>query len=112
MYVKFKDIYSNPKSTDKTFLGHTYLRWSSFCKTDPLENMVKLDIPILLVSADNDKNAQILGLDYAKLEFLKLGKDNLTYWVYPNCDHYFYNNLTNTDMLDELMTKVLNWLEN
>lgn len=106
---KFKEIYENPKTTDKFWMGHTYQRWASFCNDVPLENMLKLDIPILLVSSGFDENSPITGIDYAEIEFLRQGKENLTYKVYPNCDHWFNDQKTETNRLSEMMDFVINW---
>lgn len=111
LYLIFEDIYKNPLSTKKKFWGDTYLRWSSFCSDSQLEDMTKLDIPILMITAGKDTNAPILGLDYVKLEFLRLGKTNLTYKVFPNCDHYFYDVVENKDRLDEVVDEIIKWFE-
>jgi hypothetical protein len=42
------------------------------------------------VSASADRNAPILQADYVMLEFLRLGKTNLTYHVLPGCEHWLY----------------------
>jgi len=108
---KFKEIYKNPNATDKFWLGHTYKRWASFCKDIPLENMLKLDIPILLVSGGYDENSPITGIDYVELEFLRQGKENLTYKVYPNCDHWFNDQALETNRLTEMLNYVIKWIE-
>lgn len=109
--LKFKEIYKNPNATDKFWLGHTYNRWASFCKDIPLENMLKLDIPILLVSGGYDENSPITGIDYVELEFLRQGKENLTYKVYPNCDHWFNDQALETNRLTEMLNDVIEWIE-
>ena len=111
LYLKFEDIYQNPLSTDKFWLGHTYKRWASFCKDIPLEDMVKLKIPILLISAGNDENSPITGIDYVKLEFIRQNMNNLTYKVYPNCDHWFNDQSLDTNLLKEMMDYVIQWSE-
>lgn len=107
----FRDIYANPKATDKTWWGHTYKRWASFCRDVPMDNMLRLDIPILLISGGKDQNAPIAGLDYVNLEFLRQGKTNLTYRVYPNCNHWFEDEVTGAYKLDEMMDFVINWIK-
>jgi hypothetical protein len=37
-----------------------------------------------------DRSTPILEADYIKLEFLRLGKTNLTYQVLPGVDHSLY----------------------
>ncbi|GAB5527786.1 MAG: hypothetical protein Roseis2KO_56580 [Roseivirga sp.] len=107
----FKDIYANPNATDKTWWGHTYKRWASFCQDIPMDNMLSLDIPILMISGGKDENAPIAGLDYVQLEFLRQGKTNLTYKVYPNCNHWFDDELTGEYKLDEMLDFVSDWVK-
>lgn len=106
---KFKEIYNNPKATDKFWMGHTYQRWASFCNDIPLENMLALDIPILLVSSGLDENSPIFGIDYVEIEFLRKKKENLTYQVYPTCDHWFNDQKLETNRLSEMMDLVIKW---
>jgi pimeloyl-ACP methyl ester carboxylesterase len=88
LYTEFEKIYKDPTSTEKEWFGETYYKWSSFTLNPPIENMLKLDLPILYVAGGEDRHS-ILNMDYAKLEFLRKGKNNLTYKVFPNCDHFF-----------------------
>ena len=116
LYAEFEKVYQDPKSTTKEWFGETYYKWSSFSLTSPLENMLKLDIPILYVAGGEDRQS-ILNMDYAKLEFLRKGKNNLTYKVYPNCDHFFLETKTDEsgkkewiDHLDEVNAFALEWI--
>ena len=116
LYNEFEKIYANPKATNYKWFGETYLKWSSFSKTTPLENMLKLKIPILYIAGGKDNNQTILDMDYAKLEFLRKGKNNLTYKVYPNCNHYFQESITTnegknikTDKIDEVHNFAIEW---
>lgn len=116
LYNEFAKIYANPTSTNSTWFGETYLKWSSFSKTTPLENMLKLKIPILYIAGGKDNNQTILDMDYAKLEFLRKGKKNLTYKVYPNCNHYFQESITmddgkniKADKIDEVHQFAIEW---
>ena len=116
LYIEFEKIYANPSATDKTWFGETYLKWSSFTQTTPLENMLKLKVPLLYIAGGKDNNQTILNMDYAKLEFLRKGKNNLTYKVYPNCNHYFQEILTTndgknikTDKIDEVHQFAIEW---
>ena len=86
----YKQIYADPMSTEKSWYGHPYRRWASFCTDIPLEHLVNLEIPILYVSASADRNVPVLHSDYVMLEFLRLGKTNLTYRVLPGCEHWLH----------------------
>lgn len=116
LYAEYEKIYSDPASTTQTWYGETYYKWSSFTLQTPLENMLKLDIPILYVAGGKDHQS-ILNMDYAKLEFLRKGKANLTYKVFPNCDHFFMESRTDSsgkaewiDHLNEVNDFALEWL--
>lgn len=116
LYIEFEKIYNDPTSTSKEWFGETYYKWSSFTLNSPIENMLKLDIPILYVAGGEDQHS-IMNMDYAKLEFLRKGKDNLTYKVYPNCDHFFLETKTDEsgkkewiDHLDEVNKFTLDWV--
>ncbi|WP_438422633.1 hypothetical protein [Aquimarina macrocephali] len=116
LYTEYEKIYNDPKSTTKEWFGETYYKWSSFTLNSPLENMLKLDIPILYIAGGNDHHS-ILNMDYAKLEFLRKGKDNLTYKVFPNYDHFFMETKTDEsgkkewiDHLNEVNDFTLEWV--
>lgn len=116
LYSNYEKIYADPLSTKKTWDGETYLKWSSFTRTTPLENMLKLTIPILYIAGGKDNNQTIIGMDYAKLEFLRQGKKNLTYKVYPNSNHYFQDEqikdgkTVTVDRIDEVHQFAIDWV--
>jgi len=116
LYIEYGKIYHNPNAVDQYWYGATYLKWSSFSKTTPLENMLKLDIPILYIAGGKDNNQTILDMDYAKLEFLRKGKTNMTYKVFPNANHFFQEEtiisgtLTKTDRIDEVHQFAIDWI--
>jgi len=116
LYTEFEKIYRNPKSTSDEWFGESYLKWSTFTLNSPIDNMLKLDVPILYVAGGTDLHS-IMNMDYAKLEFLRKGKDNLTYKVYPNSDHYFMETKTDAsgkkeyiEHLDEVNDFALEWI--
>jgi len=90
LFCEFEKIYSDPQSTEKSWYGHPYKRWASFCTDIPLDHLVQLDIPIYFLSGSADRSQPVLQADYIKLEFLRLGKTNLTYRVLPGCEHSLY----------------------
>lgn len=114
LYRVYEKISREPLRTDKFWYGSTYLKWSSFSKTTPLENMLKLNIPILYIGAGSDRNQNVMDMDYAKLEFLRKGKTNLTYKVYPYSDHFFQERDSegrNKDRIDEVHQLALEWIK-
>jgi predicted esterase len=88
LYQRFADIYHSPHAPDKQWEGHSYQRWASFCSDIPLHNFVQLDIPIFIAAGTQDNSSPIYGLEYVRLEFLRLRKTNLSFHVYPT-DHGF-----------------------
>ena len=116
IYNEFEKIYSNPKSTSEFWFGHTYLRWSSFCALPTIEYLANLSIPIYIAQGTDDESTSILSADYIRMEFLRLGKQNLTQKIYPNCDHMFnrksiYNGVAEYDnIMDIVMEDAFNWI--
>lgn len=117
LYNQYQQIYTNPKAVNKKWFGATYLKWSSFSESTPLENMLKLNIPILYVGGGKDNNQTIIDMDYARLEFLRKGKTNLTYKVYPNSNHGFQETVlkdgkeVKTDRSDEVHNFAFDWIK-
>ena len=116
LYTEYEKIYKDPTSVEDEWFGESYYKWSSFSLVSPIENILKLDIPILYVAGGDDYHS-ILNMDYAKLEFLRKGKDNLTYKVFPTIDHYFLETRVNelgekewVDRLDEVNNFALEWV--
>ncbi|MGH9935573.1 MAG: alpha/beta fold hydrolase, partial [Blastocatellia bacterium] len=85
---QFKAIFAEPKSTTKFWAGHTYLRWSSFF-APALDDLLPLDIPIYVSATADDVNGSVESSDLVQLEFIRRGKKNLTYKVYPRADHFY-----------------------
>jgi len=117
LFRVYEDIYKYPDSIDKSWYGHTYKRWASFCTDIPLEHLVKLTIPIFVLCGSTDRNTPILQVDYIKLEFLKLKKTNLTYQVMPGVDHFLYEVIVEDGKekgishRDEAFNFVVDWID-
>lgn len=89
LFATYAGIYANPTSTQDEWYGHSHLRWSSFTSPPTIDYLTQLDIPIYLAHGTMDRNTNVLSTDYVRLEFLRLGKKNLTHVNYPGCDHSF-----------------------
>ena len=87
----YKDILDNPTSLKK-WHGQAYRRWSSFFDP-PIEDLIKLDIPIFAAKGTKDKNSSVEAFDILPVEFIRHGKKNLTWREYPNLDHGFGENM-------------------
>lgn len=117
LYSEYEKIYKNPGSTSDYWFGETNYKWSSFTLQTPLEHMLKLDIPIFYIAGGRDENQTIIDMDYARLEFMRRGKTNLTYKVYPTLDHFFQES-TNVkgktewvDHISEVHRTAIEWAE-
>ena len=105
LFAEYRNIYSDPENTAKTWWGHTYQRWASFTQTDPYQLLLGLDLPIYFANGSLDENS-VLSADYIQLEFIKAGKNNLTYKTYPNCDHQFNEIITENGQFVEAKSKL------
>lgn len=94
LYDNYRKIFKEPNSKTKYFDEETYFRWASFSDETPLENMLKLKIPIYLIAGGKDVlGSVVMNTDYAEIEFLRYGKTNLTYKVYSNANHYLQDEI-------------------
>jgi pimeloyl-ACP methyl ester carboxylesterase len=91
MYVQVDEvcdaIYANPTSTTLSYFGHSYQRWASFFAYTPLDDLVLIDIPILLLHGAKDINSPVETARVAAVEFEKRKKSNLTYYEYADMGH-------------------------
>lgn len=62
--------------------------WWSYSEP-PINNLLRLEIPIYVQVATNDESAPIESSYLIPLEFARLGKTNLVYKVCVGCDHGF-----------------------
>ena len=56
-----------------------------------------------MIVATADDHSPVYGLDYLKLDFIRLGKTNLTYDPCVGCDHF----LNNADGAKQLITRTI-----
>lgn len=115
-FASFKDIFSNPLRTDKKWANETYYRWADFANDIPLDNMLKLKIPIYVIASGKDLwNSNIMNTDYVQLAFLRERKTNLTYKVYPNANHFLEDevikngNLKKVNLKPLVLENVIRW---
>lgn len=108
----FKKIALDSLNTDSK--GYTNLRWWSYAEP-PINNLLKIDIPIFVQVASKDKSAPIESSYLIPLEFARLKKSNLSYNVCVGCDHGFSRKLTNGKverMWKQIFTDFMEWTEN
>lgn len=111
-FKQIGDIYRHPNSTTLEYNGHSYKRWASFGLNVPFEKLRKLNIPIYMIVSTADDHSPIYGLDYVKLEFIRLGKTNLTYDPCVDCDHFLNSNDNGKKANQgDYIWKILKWLD-
>nr|WP_293833845.1 hypothetical protein [uncultured Arsenicibacter sp.] len=110
-FKRIADIYKHSTVTDKETGGHSYQRWASFGTVIPFEQLRKLTIPIYMIAASQDDSSPIYGLDYVRLEFLRLGKTNLVYDTCVGCNHFLNSPENSTSASVSYIDKILAWLQ-
>lgn len=85
-FQKIADDPENANAKDKD--DYTNKRWWSYAEP-PINNLLKIDIPIFVQVAANDESAPIESTYLIPLEFIRLKKTNLTYEICLECDHGF-----------------------
>jgi pimeloyl-ACP methyl ester carboxylesterase len=88
LFEKYSDIMNNSNATDKIWYGHPYKRWANFSEP-PVENLLKVNIPLYVAMGAKDTSVPIESTYLIPVEFIRKGKKNLTFKVYPNLDHSF-----------------------
>lgn len=113
LYSQIEDIEKNPTSIDKFWLDNTYKRWHEFSEP-PIENLLKINIPIFIAIGTKDQAVPIESSLIIKTEFIRHHKDNLTFRIYPNLDHGFEtlpsnDNEESKDMWMDIFAEFMEW---
>ncbi|MEL6558544.1 MAG: hypothetical protein AAFQ94_10190 [Bacteroidota bacterium] len=110
LITEFKKISDNRNSTvAESKNDYSNKRWWSYSEP-PINNLLKIDIPIFVQVAGKDESAPIESTYLIPLEFIRLGKENLTYEICAECDHGFV--VGEKDMWNEIFLKFINWADN
>ncbi|MDF2563874.1 MAG: alpha/beta hydrolase [Massilibacillus sp.] len=99
-------IRSNQDVHDKWYAGYPYKHWAGFFPYHPLDDFVKINVPIFLMQGTKDTSAPIESSRAFAAEFKRLGKNNLTYVENKNEDHRFNGNFK------AILKKIEYWLLN
>lgn len=113
LYTQIEDIENNRTSINKFWLNNTYKRWHEFSEP-PVENLLKIDVPIFVAIGTKDQAVPIESSLIIKTEFLRHHKNNLTFNIYPNLDHGFETvpdkqNEEPKDMWMEIFAEFIEW---
>jgi esterase/lipase len=88
LFTQIKKIENDPANTEQNWLGNSYRRWASFTEP-PIDNLLKIDIPIFVAVAAKDNSVPIESSLLIPIEFIRHKKNNLTFKLYPDYDHSF-----------------------
>lgn len=87
LYAWWADIQKHPTALTNA-PADTYRAWKSFSIRN-LDNLLRINTPLYIAYGTADREIAI-GLDYLPLEFIELGKTNLTLKAYHDHDHQFF----------------------
>jgi pimeloyl-ACP methyl ester carboxylesterase len=108
----YKNVVANPESTEKDNWGYTNKRWSSY-EEAPINNLLKIDIPIYAFFATKDESTPIETAYLLPVQFMQNRKGNLTFDVCIDCDH-IYREKTQGGFVphwEEIFKKFIDWTE-
>ena len=88
----WKEIATDPRSIEKEWYGNTYRWWSDIMDIDPLPNLLKLNIPIIVGIGEKDESVPVESAIFLESKFKEVGKNNLILKVYPESDHRLNSN--------------------
>lgn len=110
---QFQEFYKNP-TPDKIWDENSYLSYVSFSEP-PLDNLLKLDIPIFVAIGSKDENVSIESAYLIPIEFMRHNKTNLSFNQYTNYDHGFVETKpdgSQVDQVDKVTREFFEWVEN
>jgi pimeloyl-ACP methyl ester carboxylesterase len=116
LFAEYRRFFNDPYNTTTMWNGGTYYRWASFSDETPLENMLKLKIPVFVVAGGKDLwGSFIMNTDYVQIEFLRHKRNNLVYKVYPNANHFLQDEIVENgrtqyvDIKPEVFREIDKW---
>ena len=113
LFNQYRDIMKNKDNIDKFWAENSYKRWYYFSEP-PIDNLIKIDIPIYVAMGAKDKAVPIESVYLIPTEFIRKEKENLTFKIYPNLDHGFEKELENgefEDHWDDVFREFLKWID-
>ena len=85
----YQEIKTSPNITGKVYFGWSYAKWKEYMDYHPIEDLVRMNVPILVMHGTADKNIPVQSARAIREAFKKRGKTNITYKEYKNKDHAF-----------------------
>lgn len=88
-FSEMEGIFEYPDDYTCVYLGTTPLHINSCGFRPPLEILLELEIPIFVAAGSTNPVVPMASTDLIRLGFMRYGKENLTYRVYPGLNHGF-----------------------
>jgi alpha-beta hydrolase superfamily lysophospholipase len=106
----FREAQQNP-SINKIYLGNTntFKWWSSILEVRPLNFMLDLEFPILLVHGDLDFATPVENARATAEIFKNKSKNNLTYIEYPGLDHH-WTDASGKNQTQKVFADIFSWI--
>jgi pimeloyl-ACP methyl ester carboxylesterase len=108
----FEDIAQNQDDTSyEDEEDYTNKRWWSYAEP-PINHLLEIEVPLFVQVGGKDRSAPAESTFLIPLEFTRLGKDNLTYKICVECDHYFYvedEKGKSEDKWEEIFLEFIDW---
>jgi pimeloyl-ACP methyl ester carboxylesterase len=105
---EFRNIFSDPESDTKMYLGHAYRRWTSFCSHPPIESLLKTKAKLFLANGTEDSSVPIESFDLLVAEMIRHGRANVIMRRYPGSDHGL-SHPGAKGPLEDVLDDVLKW---
>lgn len=88
--AKVDEIRRDP-TPNKTWLGpsNTYKRWASHLDAAPIDDFVRLDVPIYVAHGERDVSVPVASAVAIDTELRRAGKTNIELHRYPSLDHHW-----------------------
>ena len=106
---KLEEIGARPDS-EEMWLGHTFRRWNSYMWHSPMNDVLRLKIPIFQAHGAKDNSVPVESARTTRDTMSERGKKNLQYVEYPTLDHQFRDVETGKSGLPLVEIDVLRWL--
>ncbi|MGE5432910.1 MAG: hypothetical protein ACM3QX_17650 [Syntrophomonadaceae bacterium] len=101
----FDEIRKYPEAIDKHAFGWPLRKWTDFMWYEPMKDYESINIPILLIHGNEDKNMTVESSRYMVKQFGGLGKNNLKY-IEVHDDHYLSKSTDLIKVMQEWITSL------
>lgn len=106
---RFSAVLRNQDSNDIEN-GESYQWWADILGITWVKELLKVEVPVLLLQGDRDKVASVQLARAARDVYVAEGRCELTYWELPGYDHSM-NDRNGVNHRDVIFARISSWLE-